>query len=994
MADRSRANILTVPVGLDIASSIAGELVRRQKRDPLALSDMLLLLPNNRAVSALTAAFVRHSDAGLILPRMAAIGDLALDEALGPLLDPLGEAGVEPVPPAIEEGERLLLLTRLVRRRRPGVTAAEAINLARLLAQTLDQLEVEEIPVERIGTDHGEHDLADHWQRAYGDLLQLAADYREKLAELGLLNPAGRRNCLLDRLAERLGRDEGRSEVWAIGIATAAPAIARLLRQIAFMPQGRVILPAVDLAMDAEAWDQLGDCEPGNASSPQMPGQETHPQFHLKLLLHRMGVRREEITTLGSETRQMQRIGGAVADIFCPAAQTVEWQQLPSARKSLSHLRLLECADSVEEARAIAVLAREALETPGRRVAILTADRELAQRVAAQLRRWAIEADDSAGQPLLHAPPGVLLLACARLLAGKFDPVALLAAFKHPLVAAGDARLAWLEHVRQLDFALRGPRQGLGLAGIDAAVRAMFGDPEKHAGVRNWWAETETRLRPFDLGKMPRFGDVLAKVAGLADDLSEGAIWKGPAGRALSDFLAELRDRDLAILDDAPASAFPALLADLAAGKSIRPLFGAHPRIAIYGLLEARMQSADLVICAGLNEGSWPQLPQPDPWLAPRLRRDLGLPGLERNIGLSAHDLATALGGPEVVLTRADRDRSGPTIASRFVLRIQAFLGSALHRETRALMLATALDAAPRRSAVYPRPAPVPSKAQRRVDISITQMDVLKADPFAFYARNILRLRPLLSVGAEPDAAWKGSAVHAILQRWAEEGGNDPDRLIALAREMLENPALHPSLRTLWQPRISAALGWVAETTRQAIAEGRRIAVTEQKGQVEIDDILIHGRVDRIDRRDDGRVVIVDYKTGTPPQKKRVRAGFALQLGLSGLMVETGGVEGVAGEVAGYEYWSLAKAKGGDAGFGYVAAPFAKTVKAGEPSAENFAAFAESEARGAIARWIHGGDPFTAKLKPEFAPYRDYDQLMRLAEWMGNTDWPEDFDAD
>jgi ATP-dependent helicase/nuclease subunit B len=826
-------------------------------------------------------------------------------------------------------------------------------------------------------------------------LLLLADDYQAELAKLGLLNPAARRNQLLDLLSARLAAGSVQQELWAIGISTAAPAIANLLRTVAFHPGGRVILPHVDIDMADEDWAALGPMNKPHDGMPSDRQQETHPQFHLKLLLHRMGVNRSEVANFVPEQsdNRMRMVQAAVSDIFCTASRTIQWQELPPRQKKLNHVRLMHCADSAEEGLAIAVVIREALETPARRVALITPDREIALRVSAQLKRWGIEADDSAGTPLLQTPPGILLMAIADMVSSQYDPVSLLAVFKHPLVAAGETRLAWLGHVRQLDLALRGPRLGLGFGGISGAIIAKFGRSETAASIAEWWTQTSARLDEHRADHSHDFGGILSLIIAIANDLTGGAIWKGPAGRALAECMSDIQFRDLSAFDDAKGASVAVILSELIADKSVRPAYGTHPRISIYGLLEARLQSADLVICAGLNEGSWPQMPQPDPWLAPRLRRDLELPGLERNIGLSAHDLASALGAPEIILSRAGRDRSGPTIASRFLMRLQAFVGGNLSYETKALDLAKLIDAPKVKHPAYPRPRPNPIREQRKVDISITQMDVLKADPFAFYARNILNLVPLNAINAEPDAAWKGSAVHDILQRWAEEDDCDPDALVARARALLANPALHPALRILWQPRISAALRWIAEETMlQKTEEGRSIAVTEEKGRVEIDNILVRGRIDRVDRLRDGRLVVIDYKTGSPPPKKRIRAGYALQLGLAGLMAETGGIKDADGEVAGYEYWSLArsKRKGEAQSFGYIETPFGKNSTNGGPDASNFAAFAEEEAHKAIACWINGPEPFTAKLKPEYAAYKDYDQLMRLAEWMGNTDWTDE----
>ncbi len=990
-----RPSLYTVPYGADLCSASVDAIFESVGGDALALSEAIILLPNNRAVKSMTEAFVRRASPGLLLPRLVAVGDLALDEALGPLIDPLdNKAAIDPV---IAPMQRLMLLTKLIGKYRKAtgeaVTPSEALRLARYLGTVIDELEIEEIGFDQLraieATSNFTPDLAGHWQSSYGQLLAMVPEYHAELTSLKRLGPAARRNLLLDQLTQRFREAPPAGLVVAAGISTAAPAIARLLKQIALLPDAMVVLPSIDLDMDDAAWDELGPHEPVEGELRPRSAHESHPQFHLKLLLNRMGFARDEVSLLGTKDTAIQ---ATIKDIFCLPAASAEWKGLPTSHKKLPHVRLITAQDSAEEARAIAITLRYALETPGQRAALVTPDREIAVRVAAQLKRWGIGVDDSAGTPMLQTPAGMLIMALAHGIADRFAPVSLLAIAKHPLVHSGAGRLQWLDQVRLLDLALRGPNNGIGAHAVTRQIETWLADKRRNEmegsdNLLQFWNDFSALIGKLDASADGSFIDVTTAVLDLATELTGGAIWKGATGRQLATFFEELRSSDTAAIGTVQREAIPIVFSELLACEVVRPPYGGHPRIAIYGLIEARLQQADLLICAGLNEATWPQLPQPDPWLAPRIRRHLGLSALDRNIGLSAHDLATFLGAQKVVLSRSQRNRGGPTVASRFLLRIEALLGEGLKKDVDALSWSSALQT-PQDTISIEKPAPKPSAEQRRVDLSVTDFDRLQADPYAFYANKILRLRTLDSVDEEPGFAWRGTVIHDILEAWALHDKCDPDALAARAEALLDNPAVHPVLRALWQPRIADSLKWVAAQTQELCSEGRELLAAEVSGHFKIDGIKIKGRADRIDRNVDGSLAIVDYKSGQAPSNASVREGFALQLGLIALMAQAGGIEGVSGIASQFEYWSLAKQTGGS--FGKVVSAVALKEKDNKIAADDFAVFAENKAGEAIRAWITGSEAFTAKLHPEYAPYADYDQLMRLQEWDGREPVSED----
>jgi ATP-dependent helicase/nuclease subunit B len=974
-----RLHLYTIPPHRAFADSLARGLIARFGGDPMGLARGVVLLPSNRAKRAIQDAFVRASGGGLLLPRLIAVGDPELDEAVFEAAD-----DADPVPAAVAPLQRQLILARLLQEAESRHDAAEAVRLAGELAATLDQLLIEEVAPQRLRELDLGPELSAHWDRSLRLSEVLLERWPGELARLGRIDLATRRRLLLDRVSRRWTAAPPDGFVCAAGITASAPAIARLQRVVARLPNGMVVLPNLAIGIGEREWELLGPHQPSEGGRRRR-NLETHPQFHLKLLLERMGVHRSEFSPwqVATDHDAAPSRSIAIATAMQPPELTQGWTALRGDQRRLEGVRALEVATPAEEAQAIALALREALETPGRTAALVTPDRALARRVAAHLGRWGVEVDDSAGQPLSVLPPGTLLLALAEAGAQRFAPLSLLTLLKHPLVMP-DARPEWLEGVRVLDRALRGPRPAPGLAGVDAHLAEQSGrDGALRRAAERWWPVARDLLAPLEAalaeGARP-IPPLLAAVREAAQRLGGDALWSRAEGRAAAALLDEI-EREAG---EGPRRADPDTLAPmlriLMDAVAVRPPQGGHPRLAILGQIEARLQTADLVILGGLNEGVWPGLPAPDPWLAPRIRAELGLPGLERRIGLAAHDLASGLGAPEVLLTRARRDASAPTIASRFWLRLEALSGGLARADDLAGWV-HAIDA-PDVHLPAERPEPAPPSALRPKSISVTEVDRLKADPYAFYAKRMLRLAPLDPVDADPSAAWRGTAVHDVLQKWFEQDDCAPDRLAARAAAMLTDARTHPMMRALWQPRLMEAIDWIVR--RMAETPDRKVLAVELDGEIAFAGVTLRGKFDRVDRLADGSLAIVDYKTGQPPSTRAVRAGFSLQLGLLGLIAERGGFAGIEGQARCFEYWSLARARSGS-GFGFVDSPVDPKKKEPIP-ADEFVDIAAHHFAEAAADWLSGERPFTAKLVPEYAPYAEYDQLMRRDEWYGRND--------
>ena len=995
MGERVEPSVYSIAAHRGFADALVAGLVPRYLEEDVGLARLTLLVPSSRAARTISEAFVRHSgEAGLLMPRMVAIGDLELDEALGSLLDPLAATDI---PAAVEPTQRWLELARIVGEEyeatgRASLSGAARLRLARDMARTMDRLLVEDIaPDDLLGDPILDMlgDLAGHWRDTLRLFARVQQRWLARLGELGRIDAATRRNMLFEKAARRWRDDPPATPVIAVGVTSAAPALAKLLRVIADMPGGAVILPDLDLSMDVAAWDELG-----RAGKSSQPGQEvfgksdavTHPQYHLKLLLERMGIAPEEV-------RQWHRRGigaaeparsHAISSLFLPPKASQSWIDLEAEKRRLSGVRLMTTATTEEEAQAIALLAREALEEPQKRVAVVTADRSLARRVSQHLERWNIVANDTAGKPLSITPAGRLFGLLASLVSDGLEPAGLIGTLAHPLVKREDedARRKWLLALRRFDHELRGPSPAPGLEPL-----RMIAEKAVQA---EWWAEVESILMPL-LENADEIGvaDALDMLVTAGEALAGEAIWAREDGRALSAMVEDLRLHAAALDTRISLRDLAAILRVQMDEIAVRPPYGGHPRIAIYGLLEGRMARADLIICGGLNEGSWPQTPGSDPLLAPGILRTLGVPAGEFRIGLAAHDLAGAMGAPEVVLSRAQRDTEGPTLASRFWLRVEALLGERLadaHRETTIPAMLPAVDRDPPHAEPYTQPKPMPTAEQRKVRISATALDRLLGDPYQFYAREILGLKRLDPLAADPfgDPALRGTLVHDILDGWHKARMDQPTlALVPYAEKILREKQVHPLFWGLWRPRICAALERFEEWVDEAAKEGREVLATEAWGEMLFEGVKVMGIADRIDRLPDGSLAIVDYKTGSPASAAQVEAGYALQLGVLGLIAREGafksGDGAVSGEARGFEYWSLAKDKGE---FGYIYEPMKTGNKRSGILPEDFLPEHKRYLREAIEKYIKGHAPFTAKENPDYPGYTDYDQLMRLEEWV------------
>ena len=999
--------------------------------DPAEIADTLILLPTRRAARVLASLLAEAAPSGAaVLPTIRAIGDVDEDAFLFDTTenDFLRAASSLVETPALSPVERHLVLTDLVLAFGRGIAcglsfpggdehvliplgAADAARLAQDLGRLLDGLAIEEVDATAIRNLIPDQ-FAGYWSITLRFLDIILEQWPRHLAEKGMLDPADRRSRLIRAEAARLRATPPKAPVIAAGSTGSVPATADLLGTIARLEHGAVILPGVDFDLEEASWAGLG------GTDDAVPG---HPQYGLSRLVQSIGAARDDVARLepksGAVNRPREQV---ISEALRPAMTTDRWRdlpdRLPEARidEAIEGITVVTAPNPRLEALAIAVAIREAVAGDARRVALLTPERELSRSVVAELDRWDIDAVDTAGLPLGETEAGRLMRIVADVAAHQLAPVELAAILAHPLVRLGATAEEHRRLAETIEIAvLRGPRPRPGSGGLKAAFDALIESPGHHphpaldrlspedlAAARHHLDRLADAFAPFEALASPNTAcpirvlveaQVAVAEALTTDDREQILLYEGGGGEDLSVHLDALLDPTDARLELSLAD-WPSFLATLLA---MVPTYPADPgrRVQIWGPLEARLQSADLLILGGLNEDVWPREPRIDPWLNRPMRQALGLPLPERQIGLSAHDFAQSLAADQVLLTRAEKTEDGPAVASRWLQRFMAVVGEnraerLASRGQRFLDWARAIDAPPDEAAapVIAPPAPRPPAYARPDRFSVTEIETLIRDPYAIYAKRVLGLVALDPLDAVPDARLRGTIVHDILARFVDatrDGvtGDGAPLLAGLAEAALDGIDDRPEIRARWRPRFQRMAAWFIGFEREWQRESRQ-SFTECAGKIDMvtpnRTFTLTGRADRIDITVDERLAVFDYKTGIAPTSPQVVAGFQPQLTVEAAMALRGAFAGLPdpGAISDIERLTYVRLTGG--------------LPPGEvrdiaSKDQTLAHLVEAHWRGLERLLTAYANPDRAYLSKPRVAFRsapsDYDHLARFAEW-------------
>ena len=891
------------------------------------VSKITLIVPTNRSVRTFREAFLRQTGGKtLLLPKIISFANLDVFD--------------QSIPEPISDLERRLILAKLIQKKQP-MGEDKAFSLAGSLADLIDEMHNYDVSFDKLKEVVPEN-FASHWQETLSFLEIINSYWPQILKDMGKIDPSLYQIMQAEALIESWQKVQPQNPIFAVGFSGGLPIVEKFLKAVMNLPLGQIYIPNLDKNLSDDMWDCL---------------DETHPQYYLKKLLAFLNVKRKDVVDFLPLTERFSLLSNALI----PAAKTGNWQENLNA-KSDNQVRLVECKTPQTEAFEIACLLREVLETPEKTAALVTTDRQLARRVKIQMQKWDVELDDSAGTPLALTPVGTFLIGLANAAVSQ-KQANLLTVLKHPLCLDGNAYTEFRKKVHEAEKKAR--------------ARGVPLEIDLHTDLSRFMNLFINPIRiPFEV-LLKTHMDVAQSLCASADRTGEERLWGSEAGQVASDLLTDVMANAETIGDIEPtvyADFFKMLMQTM----TVRPKYGMHPRLDILGPIEARLQQPDLVILGGLNEGSFPQTPQADNWINRPMRQMCGLPQPEEKIGVSAQDFMHLLQAKEVILTRALKVDGVQTIPSRWLVRLQTVLEKSGQKLTsygegftNCMMKVNAKKAAQ-------RPSPNPPVEVRPKNLSISDICTFLKDPYAIYAKHILKLYKLQDLTETPNESCFGNAVHnafaAFLRLPQKE--QTKERLFLLGEQFLKQEGFADKDMTFPKLKFEKIARWFLKEYQDAFPKAIQYLIEQtaiMELQIKDKTFRIKGRADRIDIFDDKTATIIDYKTGSViPSATSVESGYEPQLPLEAVMLKEGLFQTKDVTPEKLLYWHVNGGKEGGA---------IKDVSS-KLNMETFLDDIKARLMRLLGEYEDQKTAYPACPKLKYAPvFNDYAHLERLPEW-------------
>ena len=944
------------------------------------LPDFKILLPSRRAVRALQFECLKYTgQKSLLMPRFMPIGDVddeELDLSILSLTNTLSSS--LDLPPIISPIDRRLWLMDLIAKKDPQLSEAQCLDFAKALARLMDQINTENLNLADLKSLVSDKDLSLHWQQTVEFLDILSEAWPAILKERHVIESSYRRNYLLKLLATHWQDNPPQTPIIAAGSTGSIPAVADLLSTIAHLPQGHVILPSFDPCA----------CDPDSQLPP------SHPQSIMYNLVEHMKASPAQVKILNHKKIDTKS-EIFIREIMHPAERFLKSNSLKKVEiETITRtINIIEAEQEREEAHYIALILREIAEDPLKTAMVVTPDRNMARRISAELKRWNITVNDSAGQGLHTHKIAIFLKQIMQFAAGNHQSQCFLSILRSHFFKDKISSQFLFECEQNFYQKTKFKKNKITHALLHELKTAY---PEIQ-DISDFFLNL-LNLKDYK-GSLKNYIESL--IADLQLIITPDILWQGQAGEQMTLYLQELIQSDTAHRVVTSATAI-SIIEHFWAEKMVRDDETPHPNITILGQIEARLLKADVMILSGLNEGIWPQDPVPDPFMSRPMRAHFGLPQAEKQYALSAHDFITLLASKQTYLVRSLRHNGAPTIKARWLQRLEAYLKH--HNipfenlmdkaNTHFKPLLKYLHNSDHLKIIKP-PSPQPPASARPHDFYVTDIEKLIKNPYQFYTHAILKLRPFDDHDEDKPYAEAGTILHSIFEHYAlltkDHYPAQPELMLRDCAEQIKNQ-LEQDTSSFWHffwEKFDALIPSFIELDKNWRTHAKILALeTKAKAEFILNDttISLRAKADRVDQWHKKGLAISDYKSGAAPSDAEILDGRKPQLPLEMLMAQEGAFgKSYSSETIKAAFWCIPdKAKDQ---FEIKSIDEIKKI-----DTETLINRTREEFLSLVELVINSSTPFNVTLpkKQQFSSDESIHHLARSAEWgLLNSDDPE-----
>lgn len=971
---------------------VLGEYVlNTAKSQNLNIANDIILLPTRRACRALKEVFVHLNGGASVLPKILPLGDV--DEDGFAFLDYENDNIIaEELPPAIPDVERNLILSTLIKQKNHSLNDEQAFALAVDLAHLMDTVEMEMLDFSGLSGIVRE-DLSIYWQDTLEFLQIITEHYPKILKERGYLNPIDRKIKLIYKQVEIWKTHPISGRIFVAGSTGSLVPISYMINAISEMENGYVILPHLDRVLSDTDFSKVG---------------QNHPQYGIKNLLLKMGVKRSEVVDL--EPSSTQTIASKDREILSSyimlnSALDDTWQNMPVVSQDvLDGVSKIVLKTDSDETLAISLCLKKMVED-GKKTLLITPDRKIAKSVASELKRWNIIVDDSAGISASEIDTGNYMILLLNAIIDKYPPFEMLSVLKHKFTHLGYSKKE-LEYIcNNLERLVL--REKFGLEDIDKIkskaeevkiqkeeivitpiLKLLSQLKEKASLFADIFKTEDGKASLYDILSnhikiTEEFIQNNKKEPGFVDKILYNGDLSAQFSNALRELLAtllKLKNDDLGI-DRMDLKSYRDFIANYLFNLKLRPTVNSHPLIAIMNSIEARLLDADVFIIAGLNEQTFPSTTADDPWMSRPMKSNFGLPLPERKIGLSSHDFTEFFCKPEVIMTRAVKVDGTNTIESRWLQKLDAIVQiKNLHIDeefSKTISYWTLnIDKSESVPTKCERPAPKPPAYARPKELWATSIEKLYRDPYIIFANKILKLEKAKDIDIDIMPADFGNIIHNSLDEFKNKNLSTYEELMDIIKR---NAIPYESIDVIdfWMKKFDDIAKWFIDY--EASLQNVNATYTEISGEMKITpNFTLKAKADRIDiLKNSGGASISDYKTGTAPSSREVESGLAPQLLLEALILNNGGFN-IKGKTKTSElnYLEIAKGK-------------VRTFTNENKFLDELLQKTREMLFDTISRFENENTPYLSRPNPSkvgvtIEEYSEYTHLARVKEWSEN----------